>query len=206
MQPDDGFVKLGTRLHPDTYALIKSFAEDNDMTVYELLQYLCLSLATYIGYKKGATTELSENVSAFIDAFRMDDVELVERRLEGLRESTGLHTKQEDRSHITQLIILNDKGTFEVWDRLDYSSGMGGTITVDDAEKALRLILGDGGKLNSMYTNVMADRNTRSIFHAIKTLFAEENAYLHHMDDEMLGYAQNEYGNVPKQHRNKNMN
>ena len=72
-----------------------------------------------------------------------------------------------------------------------------GSITIS-LDKALAILLSKDGKLPEALTNVMADRGLMSVYKTIMDVLNDENRLLGQLDDKMLGYAQNEYGNVPK--------
>lgn len=198
-QLDKGLEIISTKVPVEVAAQLKAFAEEKGMSSYEMMQLFVLSIASYIGWKRGVTPALSAELISMIETFQIDHEE-VQKTLLSLRAAFGM--KMPATNDIKYAIVVHKGGVVEVYDPTDTELSMTGSVTVSK-EKALRVLLERGDRLPDIFRNVMADRKILSVYEAIIELFTEENRYLGMLDDEMLGYAQNEYGNVPKQKRNR---
>lgn len=198
-QNDNNLEIISTKVPVVVAAQIKAFADEKGMSLYEMMQLFVLSIASYIGYRRGNTPSISSELINMVETFGIDHDD-VHKTLTSLRSAFGMKVQQPH--DIKYAIVVHKGGSVEVFDPTDTDSGsMTGSVTISK-EKALRVLLERGDRLPDIFANVIAERKLKSLYAAIIELFTEENRYLGMLDDDMLGYAQNEYGNVPKQKRN----
>lgn len=186
---------FSTKLPKVVLAAINAFAEANGTTGYELAQIIGFRLAEYAKYKMGVSKELSERTAEVIDSFGLDHD--VHDALLSYRRLTGMQSVRRNDGDIRYLITVHDGGVVTVYDPQDNEEYFTGSITIS-LDKALAILLSKDGKLPEALTNVMADRGLISVYKTIMDVLNDENRLLGQLDDKMLGYAQNEYGNVPK--------
>ena len=189
------------KVTPQMDEKLKQFASRLGMTVYELLQYFCATVVSFENWKTDGA-EVRDEVFKFLQTFQLDHPE-VEQRLKVLRRLMSMKTVGHSTTQIQAAILVLKGGVLEVYDPQDSEGGVCGSVTID-REKALRLCLsGNDDVLPTMLTTVMADRHTTSAFAAIIDLLRDENRMLGTLDDDMLGYSQNEYGNAPVRTHNR---
>ena len=186
---------FSTKLPKVVLAAINAFAEANGTTGYGLAQIIGFRLAEYAKYKMGVSKELSDRTAEVIDSFGLDHD--VHDALLSYRRLTGMQSVRRNDGDIRYLITVHDGGVVTVYDPLDNEEHFTGSITIS-LDKALAILLSKDGKLPEALTNVMADRGLVSVYKTIMDVLNDENRLLGQLDDKMLGYAQNEYGNVPK--------
>ncbi len=186
---------LSTKLPKAVLAAINAYAEANGTTGYELTQTIGFKLAEYAKYKMGVSTDLSEHTAEVIESFALDHN--VKDALLSYRRLTGMQSIKQHDGDIRYLITVHQGGIVTVYDPQDNEEFFTGSVTIS-LEKALRILLSKDGKLPEALTNVMADRGLSSVYKAIMDVLNDENKMLGQLDDDMLGYKMNEYGNVPK--------
>lgn len=186
---------FSTKLPKVVLAAINAFAEENGTTGYELAQIIGFRLAEYAKYRMGVSKDISERTAEVIASFGLDHD--VRDALLSYRRLTGMQSIKRNDGDIRYLITVHDGGVVTVYDPQDTEEHFTGSITIS-LDKALAILLSNDGKLPEALTNVMADRGLTSVYKCILEVLKDENRMLGLMDDEMLGYAQNEYGRVPK--------
>lgn len=186
---------LSTKVPKAVLAAINAYAEANGTTGYELTQLIGYKLAEYAMYKMGIRADLSEHTADVIESFGLDHD--IRPALLSYRRLTGRQSIKQHDGDIRYLITIHDGGVVTVYDPQDNDEYLTGSITIS-LEKALRILLSKDGKLPEALTNVMADRGLSSVYKTIMDVLADENKMLGQLDDDMLGYRMNEYGNVPK--------
>lgn len=183
------------KVTPQMDEKLKQFASRLGMTVYELLQYFCATVVSYENWKTDGA-EVRDEVFRFLQSFQLDHPE-VEQRLKVLRRLMQMKTVGYSTTQIQAAILVLKGGVLEVYDPKTSEVSI-------DREKALRLCLsGDADKLPAILSEVMTDRHTTSAYAAIIDLLRDENRMIGTLDDDMLGYVQNEYGNTPIRTHNR---
>lgn len=199
MTEENNLEIISTKVPVEVAAKLKAFAAQHRMSSYEMMQLYTLSIAAYLDYKRGVTTDISKDMLNLIETFAIDH-EDAHKTLLSLRSAFGM--KVPKANDIKYAIVVHKGGVVEVFDPTDTDESMTGSVTISK-EKAIRVLLERDGKLPDIFARVIDNRAVRSVYEAIIELFTEEARYIGELDDEMLGYAQNEYGNVPKQKRNR---
>lgn len=186
---------LSTKLPKAVLTAINAYAASLGSTGYELTQVIGFKLAEYAKYKFGLTDELADNTAEIIESFGLDHD--VRAALLSYRRLSGMQSIKKNDGDIRYVITIHPGNVVTVYDPQDNEEFFSGSVTIS-LEKALRLLLSKDGKLPEALTNVMADRGLSSVYRTIMDLIEAENHYLQMQRDDGLGYAQNEYGNVPK--------
>ena len=186
---------FSTKLPKVVLAAINAFAEANGTTGYELAQTIGFRLAEYAKFKMGVSKEISERTSEVISSFGLDHD--IRDALLSYRRLTGMQSVSRNDGDIRYLITVHDGGVVTVYDPQDNEEYFTGSITIS-LDKALRILLSHDGRLPEALSNVMADRGLTSVYKTIMDVLNDENKMLGRLDDDMLGFAQNEYGKVPK--------
>lgn len=189
---DQNTVIESCKVSPQVDAQLKAFAASRGLTVYELLQYFCFVCCSIDNYSRGIG-EVSDDVLSFAETFRIGrDMRDTLISLRSIME----RSPKEKSGTLRKMILIRDHGVVEVYDPTD-GNEFGGSITLS-IDKALKAILSSGDKLPDIFRSVMKARNTDNLHYTIAQLFEEEAKMIGQLDDSILGYAQNVYGQVPK--------
>lgn len=188
---DQNTVIESCKVSPKVDAQLKAFAAERGMSVYELLQYFCFVVCSIDNYCRGVS-DIRDEVLSFAETFRIGrDMRDTLMSLRSIMEPS-----QRGRSGtLRTMILIRDHGVVEVYDPA--AGDIGGNVTVS-IDKALKCILSNDNHLPEIFCNVMKSRNTDNLHYTIAQLFKEESKMIGQMDDSVLGYTQNVYGNVPK--------
>lgn len=188
-------VILSTKIPKAVMDAIISFSSESGTTPYELCQIFAYKVAEFARYKQGLLPSISEQTLELMDTFAIEHN--IHDTVMSYKRATGSSRMQPSDGDIRYLITVHKGGVVTVYDPLDTEHSFSGSVTIS-LDKALEILLSKDDKLPEMFMNVMADRQLTSISKTITDVFKDENATLGRLDDEMLGYKMNEYGNVPR--------
>lgn len=194
---------VSTKVTQDQYDRYHALCAKYGITPYEEMQTHVLLRLLQDGYPEYVHDNLPE-VEDYIETFTFGSEDAIQA-LGSLRHINAMNTTSGADGAIEHVIIQRRGGIIQVFD----PRGNDGFGSVDGSlDKALEILLCSRRKgLRDVLHRICDERGTRSLYFAMYRLIVEEYRYLHEqLSDEQLDYAQNEYGNVPKQKRNKTFN
>lgn len=203
----DNLELLTTKVDRAAKMQFEEWCASKGMTPYEAMQYFVYMADMVLAYQKGLTHELNAEIEDFFNTFGwFGSNEEIMERLRSFRAARSHKGSQQSESSISSVIMVRKGGTVETLDPNDTSMSEMGTI-VSGPDAAISSLLSVGGKLPTIIRKVMQYHKTKSIYHLLWKLIREEAQYIGYEESQLdaQSYAQNEYGTVPKQVRNRSM-